>query len=446
MAFEKVTGSNLGYYLIPYDENGIERSEHGNGSDCFLSEVALDQFRDNFFTDVFIMSHGWKGDIPAARDQYQRWIGAMALNSHDGACMRSTRPRFSPLIIGLHWPSQPWGDEELANAGGQAFAMDSASTASAVSIYEHIDRYASRIADTPRARTALATIFDAALADITPRHLPDNVRQAYEILNAEAGIGSEGEAAPPGSDRETFDAERFYQLARSYAMSYGGAGSLGILELLRQLSFWKMKRRALLFGENGARDLLTKLLHAASSDIHVHLMGHSFGCIVVSAMLGGAYDPVRPVSSLVLVQGALSSWSYCEDIPTAPGKQGYFHSIVSKNRVQGPIVATLSRYDGALSKYYPLGAGLGEQVTYSVGMPPRYAAVGAYGIAGIDEYVHHMDMLDSRSAYDFLPGHVYNLESSAYICHGDGPSGAHSDIAKAEVAHAVWQAACGQSV
>ena len=36
---------------------------------------------------------------------------------------------------------------------------------------------------------------------------------------------------------------------------------------------------------------------------------------------------------------------------------------------------------------------------------------------------------------------VYNLESSRYIREGGGLSGAHNDIARPEVAHAVWQAA-----
>jgi hypothetical protein len=42
--------------------------------------------------------------------------------------------------------------------------------------------------------------------------------------------------------------------------------------------------------------------------------------------------------------------------------------------------------------------------------------------------------------YQFAAGQVYNLEASAFIRNGDGPAGAHNDIAGPEVAHAIWQA------
>ena len=50
-------------------------------------------------------------------------------------------------------------------------------------------------------------------------------------------------------------------------------------------------------------------------------------------------------------------------------------------------------------------------------------------------------MLPATGAYGFAAKTVYNLESSEFIRNGDGPSGAHSDIAGPEVAHAIWQAA-----
>jgi hypothetical protein len=49
-------------------------------------------------------------------------------------------------------------------------------------------------------------------------------------------------------------------------------------------------------------------------------------------------------------------------------------------------------------------------------------------------------MLPADHDYDFGGGRIYNLEGSAFINEGEGPSGAHSDIAKPAVAHAFWQA------
>jgi hypothetical protein len=50
-------------------------------------------------------------------------------------------------------------------------------------------------------------------------------------------------------------------------------------------------------------------------------------------------------------------------------------------------------------------------------------------------------MLATDHSYGFERGRVYNIESSGVINVGGGFSGAHSDIAKPEVAHAVWEAA-----
>src|SRR5262249_3970934 len=99
-----------------------------------------------------------------------------------------------------------------------------------------------------------------------------------------------------------------------------------LLSPLRQLSFWKMKDRGRQIGEAGVHRLLRQL-QAARADARFHLMGHSFGCIVVSAAVAGPEDGAglaRPVDSLVLVQGAMSLWSYCSEIALAGRRPGYF--------------------------------------------------------------------------------------------------------------------------
>jgi hypothetical protein len=49
-------------------------------------------------------------------------------------------------------------------------------------------------------------------------------------------------------------------------------------------------------------------------------------------------------------------------------------------------------------------------------------------------------MLKVADKYGFEAGRAYNLVSDEYIRYGNGPAGAHNDIAHAEVAHAYWQA------
>lgn len=443
MPYKTVPDTNLSYYLISFDSEGRERPDDPDGARGSLSAKVLEVLAAEPFTDVFMVSHGWKGDVPAAHDQYFRWIQAMARNEADIARIRQTRNTFKPLIVGLHWPSLPWGDEEFGSEG-HSFAADDGG---GPGIDELIDRYAERIADTPAARRALATIFAAAQEDIAPATMPAEARDAYAILDSESGIGNTGVAGAPGADRDPFDAERAYQEARdAEAMNFGGGGLIGgILSPLRQLSFWKMKDRARKFGETGGRDFLAKV-QGASPHALVHLIGHSFGCIVVSAMAAGAKGAAplpRPVSSLVLMQGALSLWSYCPSIPMMRDTQGYFHSIISGKAVSGPIVTTQSERDTAVRVLYPLGAGAARQVTYAPGEEalPKYGAIGSFGVQGLDAGVTDMEMLPVEQQYTFKPGQVYNLESSRYICDGSGASGAHNDIAKKEVAHAIWQAA-----
>jgi len=441
MSLETVSGTSLQYHLVAFDAAGLEREESGGRWSQRLVKILSGEP----ITDVFLFSHGWQGDIPAARDQYNRWIGAMAANQSDIEHLRRARPDFRPLLVGLHWPSLPWGDEEL-EVGSVSFGSTTAAPAD-----ERIDQYAARIADTPAARQALETIFAAAQVDLAPVQLPDDVRDAYETLNREAGLGSAGAGAEPGADREGFDPESLFWADGEDAFSFGIGDRLRapLLAPLRTLSFWKMKDRARRFGESGGFTLLNELQQAAADDVRFHLMGHSFGCIVASATLAGPDGRGvlrRPVHSLALIQGALSLWSFCADIPAAPGRPGYFHRILAERKVAGPIITTQSDYDFAVGRFYPMAAGVRRQVDFAPGELPKYGALGTFGACGPGIDAVDLKLLALDGIYRFEAGKIYNLDGSQYICdvRGGGLSGAHSDIAKPEVAHAVWSAAYGK--
>jgi hypothetical protein len=94
---------------------------------------------------------------------------------------------------------------------------------------------------------------------------------------------------------------------------------------------------------------------------------------------------------------------------------------------------------------YPLaGKTAFSSVDFAPSQLPKYGGIGSFGLGGDDLAAENTDMLSREASYDFKPGKIYNLESSKFICDVDlgGPtSGAHCDIAKPEVAHAVWSAA-----
>ncbi len=439
MGLETVAGHDVNYHLISYDARGREREERdGPYSAAVLHEAG--QLRP---TDVFVFSHGWQGDVPAAREQYGRWIGAM-LSYPDGRARLVDRPDgFRPQLVGLHWPSKAWGDEELGPSSFDVTAEPAEEVDDADDIDTLVDRYAERLGDSPTIREAVATIVAHTLEDAAPLRLPEPVRLAYETIDAEVSRGdASGEGAPPGGDREPFDAEATYQACQlEEIVSFGGGSLGGLLAPLRMLTFWHMKRRARDFGETGAAKLLDDV-QAAVPAARIHLMGHSFGCIVASAAIAGAPDarPRPPVASLVLAQGAMSLWSFCSAIPSRPGRAGYFHRLVADKLVAGPILATTSLHDRAVRAFYPIGAGVRRQVDNDDELP-TYGGVGVRGVRGPGIKIVSDDGIpEGGKVYDLQPGAVLNLDAAEVIKNGSGASGAHNDICHPEVAQAVWQA------
>jgi pimeloyl-ACP methyl ester carboxylesterase len=440
MPYVAIPGNDDRYALVAFDRDGIERTDDPDG---IMSHRILQSLSQENFSDVFILSHGWKGDVPSAREQYDAWIAAMMACSVDRERAHQ-RAGFRPLIIGLHWPSEPWGDEE--------FSADSAtsSTASEQVTEKWLSDHASRIADTAPAREALRTILMAARRNPSPNQLPDDARDAYVVLDREAGVSSQGVGAAPGADREELGPEDRYQIARTdSAVSFGLGGRLEnlVLSPLRQLSFWKMKDRARRFGESAAHRLVASLM-TAQGGIRLHVMGHSFGCIVASALVAGPIDgtalPNR-VSSLVLLQGAMSLWSYCASLRDAAGTPGYFRPLIERQSISGPIVTTRSNFDTAVGRWYPLAAGVARQLDYALAYAtdklPKYGGTGTFGLQGegLDTVALEIQAPDRR--YDFQSGRIFNVECGSVIRNGGGLSGAHSDIAHPEVAHIVWSAA-----
>ncbi|MEP6690472.1 MAG: hypothetical protein ABJD07_04910 [Gemmatimonadaceae bacterium] len=443
MPIRRVPGTDVDYLLISYDADGRERAEPDG---TMLSHEAVTRLANtaNGITDVFFTSHGWKGDVKAAIEQYDKWIGAMVALEADRAYAREQRPGFTPLIVGLHWPSLPWGDEDIP-AGGTVEPLE-----------REVSAYAHRIADTPDARDAIRSILQTAKAGAHGDTLTPTTQAAYDTLFKESGLGAGDVGAAPGADQDGWNPQHIIDEERANAADGtddaeaedDGGGFFAsikdhLLSPLRQASFWAMKKRAHLFGESGGHELLVAMQSAAPETTRFHLMGHSFGCIVVSATIAGGEQSKalsRPVDSLFLVQGALSLWAFAPDIPYAAGTPGYFHRIVSKELVKGPIVTTRSTHDRAVGHYYPRGARLKRQLDLVDMDFPKYGGVGSFGIQGVAT-TQDFPIKPPTSPYGFQRGSVYNVESSRIIKTGGGASGAHSDIAHPEVAHIFWEAA-----
>lgn len=411
------------YALIAYDADGTERAEDAGPLSDRLVAAAGDA------TDIFLLSHGWQNDLPDAVRSYDAWFDAAAQCRPDLAALAARPGGFKPLYAGLHWPSQAFGDEDLP-AGPASFSVGGPDR-----VDKLVTLYAERLANTPTAKAALQVIVAFAAQREEPAELPDDVRAAYLALAAEVRPGN-------ADGPEDFDPDDSYGRARHNMRSFGLFDWLrdAALTPVRQLSFWTMKSRGRTVGETGGRDLLQRLLEK-NPRARLHLMGHSFGCIVWSAAVcgpDGAAPLPAPVHSLVLCQGAMSLWSYCDNIPVQPGTAGSFVRLLEDGRVAGPIVTTQSSFDRALSWWYPLGSRLGRQVAFAVSLP-KYGAAGIHGLHGIPFANGVLGPADTD--YSFQSGTVTNLNGDGVINQGGGVVGAHTDIAKPEVGHLLWAAA-----
>ena len=443
MPIRSAPGTRIPYYLIVFDKEGNERPEP-DGALLTTAVLARLAGHEAPVTDIFLMSHGWQGDIPGAIGQYDAWIGAMAAAKADLDAARSTSG-FEPLIVGLHWPSLPWGDETIPAGPGLLSADDER----AQSIEPEVEAYASRIADTPVARAAIRAILDAAQKEPASAPLSQNVRAAYATLFAEIWARGSGPSRRPGRGPGSVRSGGHHQGGRRGTAVFRGPGRA---RLRRRPEGHRADSASPAFfledegpGAAVRRGRGTRALappHAGGAQGKISPDGtqlrlhrrHGVDCRSKKS------EPLsRPVDTLFLVQGALSIWAYTDNIPYVPGTAGYFERIMTNRLVSGPIVTTRSRFDRAVGFFYPLGAGSAGQIVLAAEEYPPFGGLGAFGIQGVKD-AEDRAMLPLTSAYDFEPGRIYNLEASDVIRNGSGPSGAHSDIAHPEVAHAYWEA------
>ncbi|WP_345802641.1 hypothetical protein AAIB33_05995 [Microbacterium sp. AZCO] len=438
MALRRIPGKSQSYHLIAYDGKGREQRDD-DGS--VASDLALEAVRAPGVTDVFVLSHGWQGDYVDAISQYDRWVGAGDPDqAGDG---------IHPLVIGLHWPSKAWSDRELT--GGPSGLLGDEPEQDAVTVDAAVAEFADRLGDDPQTRDALHTVLSYAASipsdqDATEADaLPGDVADAYQVLLARLGAtGDDGGLLGGGWDPDAVFAEGLQVEADDGLLGDGFFARLreAVLRPLRQLTFWSGKNHAREFGEGAAATLVRRIQDAAP--VRVHLMGHSFGTIVMSGAVRGAHatPPPRPIDSLFLVQGAVSLWAYAESVPPdIGGGRGYFADVVRPEFVSGPIVVTRSKWDYAVGRFYPLAVRVAGQ--YLLGdEPPKFGGIGTFGAEAVPGAVE-LPALRAGAFEDpgLEAGTLYNLDASAVIAKLDGASGAHNDIGHPELTWLAWHAA-----
>ena len=450
-------GVGMPTWLVRFDK-------HGACTSPATRAVLLDKLHGAPPSDVIVFSHGWNNDFDDASNMYAEFLHNFeALNA-----AHMPNRRFSPLFIGVLWPSV-W----MSFDSGPQFAGGDEGHVGGL-IAELADRIAAAggAAGLERVYALLAA---PAIDDADAAELAQLIAPAFGVI-ADEGAASKGRSTvaedvlammhamestnPTPRRSRRLDDDDFAELADAGptgAMPAGprAAGAAAWLDprnALRLFSLYQMKDRAGSVGYNGVAALLRDVLAATEGlgksageggSTRVHAVGHSFGCKVLLSAICAAPLP-RAVASLLLLQPAISHLAFADVVP-GTGEPGGYRAALSPECVTPPIFSTYSRRDRPLHDVFHLAvrraADLGEaQIAAdadatSAGAPPsRYAALGGYGPRRADQLL-----------IDPLPpaGADYALSPNAPpIVAFDGSQGlisGHGDVTSPAVAWALQQ-------
>ncbi|MEU1280479.1 serine-threonine protein kinase [Streptomyces sp. NPDC005805] len=393
-------------------------------------------------TDLVLFAHGWNNTPSTARRLNAAFFAEFAKSA-------AQTPQARLGYGGVLWPSMRFGDEPIPDVASPAPGAQPAGPG--------LDRWTREV-----------------LAELHPGHRA-TVRRLGLLLDqrpeSRAAFGEFGRlarqlaAAPPGG-LETGFAEDLpseeqgppavlYEDALTLCRRFADAldaepgaspgppsftGDLapawrGAKELLRQTTYYAMKRRAGAVGEMGLGPLLGRLARTAPG-LRVHLVGHGHGARLMAFALRGLPEGAENVKSLVLLQGALSHYAFACGLPGAPHSGGALAAL--QERVDGPVVACHSRYDSALGVFYPLAAGLAGDPASAVRADPRWWAMGHDGIPA-ETGAARITLAEALSGALPRSGCV-SVDAAPVVRRGGPPAGAHSDICHEELARVVLAA------
>jgi len=388
------TGEPAPWYIAPFDKNGTCTAP-------LTRNHLIGSIAGKTYTDVFLFSHGWNNDWATANELYERFIGGfLRMRAQYG--LKVSRP-YKPLLAGVFWPStalvMPWenapkfaGTAVTANNGAaEAWRREIEELALDIDASERGEFYALAQSQTlnPAEAERLAEIIARAAkkldqADFDIAATNDSPSSKELLARAQRIPGTADKTGKPGE----------FGFAAQTATSPQAAFSLSDLDprnLVRIGTVFQMKDRAARVGAHGAGPLLRDIL-AADSKIRVHLIGHSYGAIVMLSAV--CYPPDKPlpaqVESMLLLQPAVSRWCFAENVDGQGFSGGYRPAL---ERVRVPIFTTFTKQDKPLTKFFHLAVrrdkDLGQVQIASAGglpqAPSTYAALGGFGPAGLSD-------------------------------------------------------------
>lgn len=404
--------------------------KHGACTSPATQQALLDHLRDDpagrLHTDIVFFSHGWNNDFDEAVEMYSKFLRNFEVLN---ATYMPGRV-FNPLFVGVLWPSIWFSFDSgpaIASAGAvpgeqaesitsdadglikEALAEQLVLAGQAASLERVYALLAQPSLNADQTRE-LAGLLAPAFGSITDDESAAGTRATSAddllgMLQAMQGAMSASQTAPATStDIDNWgepppeDESGSTSTAGASTGALPGIKAAGFLDLvdprnaLRLFSVYQMKDRAGVVGAHGIAALLRDVLqHSAATQPRVHAVGHSYGCKVMLSAVCSPAPLQRPLSSLLLLQPAISHLSFADVLPEV-GKPGGYRSALNADRVTSPIYSTYSRKDIPLHDTFHLalrrdsdlgdqdiGIAAGPEDTTAGKPPSRFAALGGYG-------------------------------------------------------------------
>ncbi len=401
----------------------------------------------NTFTDVVVISHGWNNDMDDARTLYRNFFKSL----------EQVSPAAAGKVLGIEilWPSKKFADSELIPGGAASANKDSVPDQAVLDRLQDLkhlfaDHEADDTLDQMKALVSgLSTDTDkqnqfvSLLGSILDKHSDAAQRSADEgsaTLSAKAANGGGGKVlkvfgqpVAPKVKVGGGGAAGVGGIGGNPALRQGGAAGLGdffqgikagALRLANYATYYVMKDRAGSIGKKAVNPLVSRIQAAVPGTLKFHLVGHSFGARLVTAVVDGP-NALR-VQSLILLQGAYSHNGLAVKFDGT--HDGYFHAVLDGNKVTGPILITHSKHDSAVGQSYPLASRLNGDDAAGIGdANDRFGGMGANGAQHVDKA--DIPLLPVGGKYDFAATgkRVINLNGDAIIQD-------HGDVARPETA------------
>ncbi|WP_328337584.1 serine-threonine protein kinase [Streptomyces violaceus] len=424
------------YWELTFDADG---DPAGRQRDRLLAGVSERKVRD-----LIVFAHGWNNDRSGATRLYDRFFAPV--------------PRLAPAArvgyVGVLWPAMRFSDEPIPDLP-RAVAADVSRRPVLDKDTRHalletfpgrailVDQIARLLEQQPPeeaeleefgrlVRLLVEVVAPGPQALFAADTVAEGVPQSEPEMFAGASAAACEEFARALAELEASGTRRDFRLPNPWD---------GAHELLRQATYYAMKRRAGTVGERGLGRVVGQLA-AAAPGVRVHLVGHSFGARLVSFALRGLPEGVRTVKSVTLLQGAFSHYAFATRLPHDARAGGVLQG--QQNRIDGPLVCCHSRHDTALGTIYPLASRMAGD-SRSVADLDLGRALGAkWGAMGYGG----MQAMPGTRAYTLaktltmeLPASgCVNVDASAVVSRGGPPAGAHSDILHEELARLVLTA------